>query len=190
MLPTALSLSTLKENKHLNFLPITVDNFLEPSEFSSLSEEFFHLPLQLCNWSDSENISLFFGVRNSEKPVHLNCFASSVALRTKKYLKCKLSLKKIHINGQVYGQDGCFHRDSEESNVISVLIFTNSFWVPSWGGAFTYIQEPSPEVHSVAYVPNRAVIFPANTLHCGQAPLRCTDRMRTSLVFVFDSYEH
>jgi hypothetical protein len=182
---TAPSSSTLKEIEPLNFLPITVDNFLESSEFCSLSEEFFHLPLQLCNWSDSEDIFLFFGVRNSEKPLHLNCFASSIALRVKKYLKRKLFLKRIHINGQVYGQDGRFHRDSEEPNVISVLIFTNPFWVPSWGGAFTYIQEPSPEVFSVAYVPNRAVIFPANILHCGQAPLRCTDKMRTSMVFCF-----
>lgn len=186
MFQTALSTSTFKEiNSEFLFDPIVIDQFLNSSEFLALSEEFYYMNMQLCNWSDTNDIRLFFGVKQSNRPVHIDCLAPSVSLKVQKRIRKKLYLKRIHINGQVYGQEGKFHRDSQDINDISVLIFTNQTWAPSWGGCFSYIKEPSPETFTVAYVPNRAVIFPSAMLHCGQAPLSTTDMMRTSIVFVF-----
>ena len=188
MLVTAPSGSTSKVL--VNFSPIVVDNFLNSSEFLMLSEEFNYMPMHLCNWSDSNNIKLFFGVRKSNKPTHLECLASTISLKTKKYIKRKFNFKRIHLNGQVYGQEGQFHQDSKESMDISVLIFTNKEWNPAWGGQFSFVELPDQEVQTVTYKPNRAVIFPSTLYHCGNSPLRYTDRLRTSAVFLFETYEH
>jgi hypothetical protein len=181
-MPTSLSCSK-------SFSPIVVENFLSDVEFSSLAEEFKYLNWSLCNWSDSSNPFLFFGVPLTQRPQHLSNFASSVSLRTRKHLHSKLKFVRLHINGQVFGQEGQFHRDSLEPDFVSVLLFTNSFWDVCWGGGFSYIFPNTMDVKTVAYQPNRAVIFPSNMLHCGQSPSRCTDVFRTSVVFVFKRYD-
>jgi len=180
---------TFAEAPNFYFLPIVLDNFFRPSEFSALSDEFSYMQMELCNWSDSSNPFLFFGVRNSNKPLSLFSFSPSVILKSKKHLRRRFKLDRIHINGQVYGQEGQFHQDSKKSNFVSVLIFTNKTWDISWGGPFAFIEPGGLEVSTIAYVPNRAVIFPSNIFHCGQSPLRCTDVLRTSVVYVFETYD-
>lgn len=186
MLQTALSGCTSKD---FNFQPIVVDNFLSSSDFFMLSDEFNYTPMHLCNWSDSTNIKLFFGVRKSNKPVHLECLASNISLKLKKFLKKKFFFKRIHLNGQVFGQEGQFHKDSENLSDVSVLIFTNKVWNPLWGGQFSFVNTSDNEVQTVMYKPNRAVIFPSFIYHRGASPLRSTDQLRTSAVFLFESHE-
>lgn len=189
LIPLCSPISPLNSKSIEFFSPIVIDTFLENQEFNALSEELNYVTWRLCNWSDSNNPFLFFGVPKSQYPHHLHSYASSASLKTKKYIKSKLEFIRLHINGQVFGQEGQFHCDSKEPEFISVLLFTNAHWEFSWGGGFTYVTKDLKNTETIGYKPNRAVIFPSNLLHCGQAPSRFTDALRTSVVFLFKRHD-
>ena len=111
--------------------------------------------------------------------------ASLVIPKVKKWLKCNLSVVKIHVNGQTLGQVSSFHRDSDLDNVWTLVIFTNVGWDMNDGGEFTLFNPVTNEYVSVSYLPNTGVLFPSNWEHRGACPLSTKAGVRTSLAISF-----
>jgi len=109
-------------------------------------------------------------------------------------------LNSIQSNAMPYMCDGTWHVDVGGTynkmfdrivavdQMYTIMFFSNSKWLPEWGGQFQYIDRKG-ETHSIDYVPGRVVIFPAVLKHRADAP-RAKYIYRLSTVFrVINSIE-
>jgi len=112
-----------------------------------------------------------------------------MSLRVRKYLKRKLKIVKIHVNGQTMGQMSNFHQDSCWDDVWTCVLFTSPSWNTNHGGEFTTYDPIQERYKSVSYIPNTAALFPANWDHRGAPPLIPDAGMRTSLAVTFCAAE-
>lgn len=111
--------------------------------------------------------------------------ASRLSLSIRKVLKEKLSLVKVHVNGQTMGQLSTFHQDSTWESVWTCVLFTNSNWDVNHGGEFTLYDPNEQTYKSVSYIPNACALFPAFWEHKGACPLTPDGGMRTSIAFTY-----
>lgn len=111
--------------------------------------------------------------------------ATIIKYKCMKYLRCDISLERIHGNGQVKYMESCFHKDYTHDDVWTVVLFTNPNWNSEWGGEFVCQDPHTKEYHHSAYIPNNAIICPSNWDHQGYPPNSKTDEMRTSLAFSY-----
>lgn len=99
--------------------------------------------------------------------------------------KAKLTLSRIHTNGQTFGQLSQFHRDNDSLDSFSCVIFTEPNWNTCWGGGFILHNPVKNEYSQREYVPNTGVIFPSTWEHMGTPPLHQFAPVRTTLAFTF-----
>ena len=109
-----------------------------------------------------------------------------------------IGCNRIYANGMGACQCGNPHRDDGD---ITFLYYPNPEWPFWWQGHLMFLNKiddppaadggkyhPSDDddiVKTVAYKPNRAVIFPANYYHYAQAPHRHCNALRVSLAYKF-----
>jgi len=109
-----------------------------------------------------------------------------------------IGCNRIYANGMGACQCGNPHRDDGD---LTFLYYPNPEWPFWWQGHLMFLNKiddppaadggkyhPSDDddiVKTVAYKPNRAVIFPANYYHYAQAPHRHCNALRVSLAYKF-----
>lgn len=107
----------------------------------------------------------------------------------KKVFKRELLLKRVHANGQTYGQDGDWHEDDEyNSNSYSCIIYMspniNNENAYKYGGCTQIKIDKS--ILSIEPIYNRAVIFKSINSHRALCFNREITDLRMSLSFIFD----
>ena len=105
--------------------------------------------------------------------------------------KCKknLMLKKVYANGQTFGQDGSYHKDSEETNCLTFCLYLPDFDTKFDENVCGYLLIKIPDsIHNVYYETpfNRAIIFPSHYSHKGLAYNRFISSLRVSIVWKFE----
>jgi hypothetical protein len=85
-----------------------------------------------------------------------------------KHFGKKFDLIRVYCNGQTFGQDGCYHTDSEEPNSYTFCLYVSNIekkFVDTAGG-YIYFKFPDKNFN-ICFEPlfNRGVLFPANYLH-------------------------
>ena len=98
-----------------------------------------------------------------------------------KTMKKKFKLQRVYANGNTFGQDGSFHRDSDKKNSYTFCIyFTNihSDFIETAGGHIFFKFKNLK--YNICYEPifNRGIFFPSNYLHKGTSFSRYIMDMR------------
>jgi hypothetical protein len=91
----------------------------------------------------------------------------------------------IKTNGQVFGQDGAFHKDLTEDGFYTFVFFPMPTWDTSWGGEFIVFDDNSKEYTYSPPLPNTGIFFPSNFDHVGAGPKREFKGIRVSVALNF-----
>jgi len=100
----------------------------------------------------------------------------------KTQIQSDFKLERVYANGQTFGQDGEFHLDSSSENDYSFLYYPNMHWDVSWGGE-TIVKDSNGSAHYFYPIQNCALLYPANWWHCGRAPTKECNILRTTISF-------
>lgn len=104
-------------------------------------------------------------------------------LEVQKIIKHK-SLVTSYLNGHTYGTDGYFHRDWNEDNYTTVIVYLlNDEWDPDWAGETVFIDDDKNIRASIFPRRNRIVVFPSNLNHCARGVSRKFNGVRKTLMF-------
>jgi len=93
----------------------------------------------------------------------------------------KFILNRVYANGQTYGQNGSYHKDSEDEDTYTVCLYLTEIdkeCVDTAGG-YIYFKFDDKK-YKVCYEPlfNRLIMFPSNYYHKGCAFNRYINDMR------------
>ena len=88
-------------------------------------------------------------------------------------------LKRAYANGQTWGQDGEWHKDSDEVNGYTLLYYCNYSNDVSLIGE-TYFNVNGEQL-AVSPIPNSAVLFSHDLLHKGMAPKQKFNDIRVTI---------
>ena len=100
----------------------------------------------------------------------------------------KFKLDRLYANGQTYGQDGIYHKDSfQEGSYTFVLYLTNiaDEFIEMAGGNILF-KLPDYK-YNICYEPvyNRGILFPSNYLHKSTSFTRFIIDLRISIAWKF-----
>ena len=90
-------------------------------------------------------------------------------------------VERIYANGSTAQQHGAPHVDDGD---VTFLYYPNPVWETAWKGSLLFFRGREV-VHTVPYVPNRALLFPASLVHCADAPSASFPGLRVSLAYKF-----
>lgn len=93
----------------------------------------------------------------------------------------KFTIDRLYANGQTLGQDGSWHRDSNDENGYTLLYYFNNSDDISLIGETYFIVEGEPI--AVSPIPNSAIIFPHKFVHKGMAPRKGYNDLRVTIAF-------
>lgn len=111
-----------------------------------------------------------------------------IQLKSQRLLRKRLSLQRLHLNGQTSDQPSEFHIDNPRplGRCYTVVLFTSPIWNVGWGGAFNLYDSVKNKYEMVPYIPNNAVLFDSAEDHFGESPNKYAKKFRTSIAFVYD----
>lgn len=157
-------------------------NFLSVEDHTSVVNQ----TLEAENWcfgrksNLNSNEIVFWGI-----DLKGNKFFSEKLLQKINDVSCKnFVLVRVDANGQSYGQCGTFHRDDERENLYTLVYFVNPIWDINWGGNIVCFDVNTKEIYNEPFEPNKAVLFPSNTLHYGSEPTRMCFGLRVTVAWV------
>jgi hypothetical protein len=164
--------------------PIIIDNALPVRLFETLIDDLY------SNWT--------FGVQNRTSKIapqfwyrletntllYFEC-GCYLKLKIQKFLKRKLQLVRINCNAQTSFLSSEFHKDFEDEDFFTVVLFTSPFWNTNWSGELIIRNEITKSYSYAPYHPNRAVLIPSNWPHRGESPNILTNELRTSVAFSY-----
>lgn len=133
--------------------------------------EFWHL-----SNPDSQN---YFWYMNLED---YSFFTEDLFLQIKKYIGQEFSIERVYANGQTFGLDGEFHIDDPSDDAYTFLYYPMKNWNLFWGGE-TVILDPDGVISTVHPMPNSAIMFPSNWLHCGRSPSKNFTDLRVTIAY-------
>jgi hypothetical protein len=165
--------------------PIHFPKVLKDDLFIDVSEE-LEVGWGLTNQSSGDMGTLFWKQPENNVPLYLMA-ASVIKLKVMRHLRTHIRLLRIHSNGQTTGQDSVFHRDFDEDDIWTFILFGSSSWDLDWGGEFICQDPHTLKLLYTPYIPNEGVLIPSNWWHKGCPPNGRTKHVRTSLAFSFST---
>ena len=146
------------------------DNFLEKDELEYVLEYVNSTTCWKFGHSSgiSENIqTIFFSVMDLS-----DYFSEYLRKKIENIVSKKLILNRNYMHIQTFGQDGCYHTDSNEQNTYTFCIYLtqiNDKCIEESNGEF-FIKIPNNNyILSIDTYCNRGVFFPSTYLHKGMA---------------------
>jgi len=109
-------------------------------------------------------------------------FTRDLFEKIKQVTENNFSIERVYANGQTFGLDGEFHIDDPDDNAYTFLYYPMKNWNLSWGGE-TVILDPDGIINSIYPMPNSAIIFPSNWLHCGKSPSKNFTDLRVTIAY-------
>lgn len=116
---------------------------------------------------------------------HEPYFTEYLVERISRATDMKLRLDRVYANGQMFGQDGSFHRDSELPNTFTFLLYMNKIDnLEKWGGE-TQFRFYDDQLTVFQPETNSALMFDSTIWHRGLGPTRHVDEMRITVAWKF-----
>lgn len=152
---------------------LVYDNFFNETELIKIEQI-----IESKDWSwghrsfqtkDNEVATVDFWSISLTKEEFFNDYLKKVI---EKHFSKKFKVLRVYANGQTFGQDGCYHTDSDSPNHYTVCLYLtkiNKELVDTAGG---YITFKIPEKKfNISFEPlyNRIIMFPSNYVHKGSA---------------------
>mmetsp|Transcript_57305 Transcript_57305/g.179531 ORF Transcript_57305/g.179531 Transcript_57305/m.179531 type:complete len:313 (-) Transcript_57305:194-1132(-) len=96
-----------------------------------------------------------------------------------------LEVYRIYTNAVMYGDAAFVHRDSSDSDHVTVLVYPNPEWASELGGETVFYSEDKEIADAVEPRPGRICLFHGNILHKGSPPSRLFWGSRYTTAFKF-----
>ncbi len=154
--------------------------------------------MQRPQWSyvGGQPNSRFWHMEDLEDEDYFSEYLYQIILQNlgERFQKIITGCNRIYANGQTGGQCGNPHCDDGD---ITFLYYPNPIWKFDWQGHLMFMNRPYEKdkayiasdndeiIKTVAYKPNRAVIFDSKILHYGDAPHKFYNGLRVSLAYKF-----
>jgi hypothetical protein len=166
---------------------IILQNILPPSIFDELSEELY------SNWTldnqSYDNGKLSWGkTLDQEDSLLILEAASIIRLKILKYIRKRIKLCKIQVNGLTSGQICEMHKDYNSDSYYTFVFFTHFHWDDSWGGEFVCKNPYTDQLEYSMCTPNSGCLIPSNWYHYGKSPNMLTDNLRISIGYSYVTY--
>lgn len=97
----------------------------------------------------------------------------------------QLEAYRIYTNAVFFADVGFVHRDSDNDQHVTALIYPNPDWTPELGGETVFYDESGVIVESVEPRPGRVVLFNGSIMHKGSPPTRLMYGARYTTAFKF-----
>lgn len=149
---------------------LVYENFCNELELTKINNIIKTKSWEWGHTSDGRVIdtSLFWTMELSDE----SYFTEHLKNAIEKHFSKKFKLLRVYANGQTFGQDGCFHKDSEYPNHYTVCLYLTHIDKNLVDAAGGYITFKLPDKnYNVSYEPlfNRLIMFPSNYYHKGNA---------------------
>ena len=109
-------------------------------------------------------------------------FSNVLFYRIQNLTNQKFKLLSVYANGQVHGQCGSVHKDSDEHDEYTFLYYLNPIWKAEWGGSTVFIKNEHEYQHST-FIVNRGILFKSTIPHVGLEPTSHFDGLRITVAF-------
>jgi len=161
-----------------------IDEFLEEEELkiviNILDDKSFKYYNILYNDNKNET-SIWRTDLNNE--LYISKYITSII---EKYFFKKFQVEKVYCNGQIFGQDGFFHRENQDNSEYIFCLYINCIKKEdiTLTGGYIYFQLPNFK-YKICYEPihNRGILFPSNYIFKENAFARFIKDMRRCIVW-------
>lgn len=170
-----------------------VDGLFDPSHVRMLHETFKALSFRRREYSSkaTENVrhwSHEFDLDSLATALPLRAWRDAIVSKTLELLPGReVSLNRIHINSQSYGDLQHAHRDIVPG--FTSLYFANAEWAEDWDGELVLYNRDGEPFYAVSPRPGRLVVFAGDILHRGGLPSRACLEPRLTVAFKFTAAE-
>eukprot|EP00930_Biecheleria_cincta_P088349 TRINITY_DN77583_c0_g1_i1.p1 TRINITY_DN77583_c0_g1~~TRINITY_DN77583_c0_g1_i1.p1 ORF type:complete len:292 (-),score=55.62 TRINITY_DN77583_c0_g1_i1:273-1148(-) len=96
-----------------------------------------------------------------------------------------LRVYRLYTNAVQFGDVGFVHRDANDKEHVTALIYANPEWAPELGGETIFYDERGEPAEAVQPAPGRVVLFHGSILHKGSPPGRLFQGNRYTTAFKF-----
>ncbi len=141
-------------------------------------------PWTLSNYSArGENMNVMW-IKNDYCALPILRAGATIRLKMERVMRQRLTLVRIHTNGQTKGQVSEFHTDFEDHDTFYTAIhYARPDWNAQWGGNFMVFD--GEEYHTYPYIPNRTIVVSAAWDHYGDHPNSFTGKLRATIGFMY-----
>lgn len=158
-----------------------IDNFLEQDLIKYLEKYFLEIPHYYGHSSNGLDKGTSFYMSNLNICDPLINF---LCLKVQKQIENRLGFLRVYINIHYSNMPGDFHEDDGE---LTILLMVSKTLQKESGQFQIKINNDENKIHSVDFVQNRLIIFPAYWKHRGLAPIehntpRITLAFKTKMV--------
>ena len=126
------------------------------------------------------NISPFWTVDLIKEPF----FTEYLKCKIEEHLHIKTILNMVYLNGQTYGQNGTFHQDDPRENAYTFCLYLNGD--ENTDGSIIIKIPGDKRMIAVEPIHNRAIYFPSNYFHKGDAFNRFHPGLRVCVAWKFN----
>lgn len=160
-------------------------NFLSISEFDKVWSIVRSKPWSHTGFSIDSNSVIFEHMDLIQEPY----FSEYLVDKIKRTTNMNFRVDRVYANGQVFGQDGSFHSDSQEPNTFTFLLYMNKIEnIDEWGGE-TQFKFYDDQLSVFQPETNSALLFNSTLLHRGLGPSRRVNDMRVTIAWKFTRIE-
>jgi len=91
-------------------------------------------------------------------------------------------IRRVYANGQTSEMNGDYHIDSNDSDYFTFLYYPMKEWNIEWEGP-TIIIDSNQDKNFFYPIPNSALFFSSNLLHCGMGPSKKYKGLRVTIAY-------
>jgi hypothetical protein len=168
--------SQIKPNQDI----ILFNNFLNRADFTEASRKIEEGSWTYSNVSLRKSAIRFFMMELTNDAFFRVHIKNEIENKTGK----RFRLLKVYANGQVYGQDGDFHKDDIGPNKWTFLIYLNMISeaeIETWGGETQFVTQDM--LRCQPPLPNLGVLFKSEIWHRGMAPSKPSNGLRVTIAW-------
>ena len=155
------------------------DNFLNEDDIKRIK-----LIMESKAWSfghesdtNNKNSSPFWNINLNKEPF----FIEYLKKKIDEVICVNTTIDRVYANGQTYGQNGTYHQDAQFDNKYTFCLYLNGS--ENTDGSIIIKVPGDPKMIAIEPIENRAIYFPSNYFHKGDAFNRFNTGLRVCIAW-------